>query len=154
MTDKTRMKVILLGKGQMLANMIEAARESDVEIVGVFRYERTLFSGVKLFLNDLFKSSYDLTLIKKYKLPEVKCKSANSEDFRNYVLKTNADLIMVGTWREKLKKETFTMPRIGTVNIHMKILIQVQFFCKKRLMFCLLILEKSYEKGCFQQQEN
>lgn len=122
MTDKTRMKVILLGKGQMLANMIEAARESDVEIVGVFRYERTLFSGVKLFLNDLFKSSYDLTLIKKYKLPEVKCKSANSEDFRNYVLKTNADLIMVGTWREKLKKETFTMPRIGTVNIHPSLL--------------------------------
>ncbi len=122
MTDKTRMKVILLGRGQMLANIIEAVRESDVEIAGVFRYERTLFSGVKLFFNDLFKTSYDLTLIKKYKLPEVKCKSANSEDFRNYILKTNADLIMVGTWREKLKKETFSMPRIGTVNIHPSLL--------------------------------
>ena len=122
MTDKNRIKVILLGKGQMLANMIEASLEADVDIAGVFRYERTLYSGFKLLLHDLFKTSHDLTLIKKYKLPEVKCKSANSEAFRNYILKTNADLIIVGTWREKLKKDTFAMPRIGTVNIHPSLL--------------------------------
>ena len=116
------MKVILLGKGQMLANMIESARKSGVEIAGVFRYERTVMSGINLLFHDLFQTSHDLTLIKKYNLPEVKCKSANSEEFRNYVLKTNADIIMVGTWKEKIKKETFSMPKIGTVNIHPSLL--------------------------------
>ena len=116
------MKVILLGKGQMLANMIESARESGVEIAGIFRYERTVMSGAKLLFHDLFQTSHDLTLIKKYNLPEIKCKSANSEAFRNYILKTNADIIMVGTWKEKLKKETFSMPKIGTVNIHPSLL--------------------------------
>ena len=116
------MKVILLGKGQMLANMIEAALDSGVEIAGVFRYERTTLSGLKLLFHDLFKTSHDLTLIKKYNLPEVKCKSANSEEFRNYILKSNVDIVMVGTWKEKLKKETFSMPKIGTVNIHPSLL--------------------------------
>lgn len=116
------MKVILLGKGQMLANMIEAALDSGVEIAGVFRYERTTLSGLKLLFHDLFKTSHDLTLIKKYNLPEVKCKSANSEEFRNYILKANVDIVMVGTWKEKLKKETFSMPKIGTVNIHPSLL--------------------------------
>ena len=116
------MKVILLGKGQMLANMIESARDSGVEIAGVFRYERTALTPFKLILHDLFKTSHDLTLIKKYKLPEIKCKSANSEEFREYVLKTNVDIIMVGTWREKIKHKTFAMPKIGTVNLHPSLL--------------------------------
>ena len=106
----------------MLANMIEAALDSGVEIAGVFRYERTTLSGLKLLFHDLFKTSHDLTLIKKYNLPEVKCKSANSEEFRNYILKANIDIVMVGTWKEKLKKETFSMPKIGTVNIHPSLL--------------------------------
>lgn len=116
------MKVILLGKGKLLANMIESAIDSGVEIAGVMRYERTTLSPVKLFFHDLFKTSHDLTFIKKYKLPEIKCSSANNEDFVNYVLKTNADIIMVGTWREKLKRKTFTLPKIGTVNIHPSLL--------------------------------
>lgn len=116
------MKVILLGKGKMLANMIESAIATGVEIAGVFRYERNTLSPSKLFFHDLFKTSHDLTLIKKYKLPEIKCKSANSQEFRDYILKTNADLILVGTWREKIKKETFSMPKIGTINIHPSLL--------------------------------
>lgn len=116
------MKVILLGKGKMLANMIESARDSGVEIAGVLRYERTILKPFQLFWHDLFKTSYDLTLIKKYKLPEIKCRSANSEEFREFVLKTNADIIMVGTWREKLERKTFSMPKIGTVNLHPSLL--------------------------------
>ena len=116
------MKVILIGKGKMLANMIESALESSVEIAGVMRYERTTLSPVQLFLHDLFKTSHDLTLIKQYKLPEIRCNSANSEEFRDYILKSNADILIVGTWREKIKKEIFSMPKIGTVNIHPSLL--------------------------------
>ena len=116
------MKVILIGKGKMLANMIESAYTSGVEIAGVMRYERTTLSPLKLLIHDLFKTSHDLTLIKQYKLPEIKCKSVNSKEFREIILKTNTDILLVGTWREKIQKETFSMPKIGTVNIHPSLL--------------------------------
>ena len=116
------MKVILIGKGKLLAHMIECAIEANVEIAGVMRYERNTLSPLKLFFHDLFKTSHDLTLIKQHKLPEIKCQSVNSDDFREYLLKSNVDIMLVGTWREKIHKETFSMPKIGTVNIHPSLL--------------------------------
>lgn len=156
------MRVILLGKGQMLANMIESARDSGVEIAGVFRYERTTLTNFKLFLHDLFKTSHDLTLIKKYKLLEIKCKSANSEEFREYVLKTNADIIMVGTWREKLERKTFSMPKIGTVNLHPSLLpryrgpnpyMQVILRGEKKTGITLHLMDENLDTGAILLQK-
>lgn len=116
------MKIIILGKGEMLANLIEGVSDAGFEIAGVFRHERTSLSKFKLFLHDFFKSSHDVTLIKKKKLHEIKCKSANSEEFKREVLKLNADIILVGTWREKLKKEIIDLPRIAAINVHPSLL--------------------------------
>ena len=99
------MKVIILGKGAMLANLIEGVRDAGFEVVGVFRHERTSCTKFQLFLKDFFKSSSVCALINKYKLHEIKCKSANSDAFKKEVLRLNADIILVGTWREKLNKE-------------------------------------------------
>lgn len=112
------MKVIILGKGDMLANLIEGTLDAGCEIAGVFRYERTAFSFLHLKLHDFFKPSNDLTLIKQYKLHEIKCKSANSEAFKKEVLKLNADVMLVGTWKERLKKEITDLPVIASVNVH------------------------------------
>ena len=112
------MKVIILGKGSMLSNLIEGTLNAGCEIVGVFRYERTIMPKFLLSLQDCFNASHDYTLIKKYKLPEIKCKSANSEEFKKIVLKLNADVILVGTWKEKLKKDIIDLPVIATVNVH------------------------------------
>lgn len=156
------MKVILLGKGKMLANMIESARESGVEIAGVMRHERTTLTSFKLLMHDLFKTSHDLTLIKKYKLPEIKCKSANSDEFREYVLKCNADIIMVGTWREKLQQKTFSMPKIGTVNIHPSLLpryrgpnpyMQVILHGEKKTGVTLHLVDKNLDTGAILLQK-
>ena len=114
------MKVVILGKGDMLANLIEGAK--DYDIVGVFRYERTIFNSWKLFLHDFFKPSHEVTLIKKLKLHEIKCKSANSTEFKKEILRLNADVILVGTWREKIKKEIFQLPTIATINVHPSLL--------------------------------
>lgn len=108
------MKVVILGKGEMLANLIEGTIDAGCEIVGVFRYENT----IRRKFSDFFKASHDLTLIKQYKLHEIKCNSANSESFKNEILKLNADIILVGTWAEKLKKEIIDLPTIATVNVH------------------------------------
>ena len=112
------MKVIILGKGEMLSNLIEGALDANSEIVGVFRYERTCFSKLKLFLHDLFMPSNDVTIIKQHRLYEIKCKSANSKEFKKEVLRLNADVILVGTWSEKLKKEIIDLPVIASVNVH------------------------------------
>ena len=108
------MRVILLGKGEMLSNLIEGTIDAGCKIAGVFRYESTM----RRKFSDFFKSSHDLTLIKQYKLHEIKCKSANSEAFKKEILRLNADVILVGTWGEKLKKEIIDLPTIATVNVH------------------------------------
>lgn len=102
----------------MLSNLIEGTLDAGYEIAGVMRYERTCFSPFKLALKDFFKSSSDVTLIKQHKLHEIRCKSANSEEFKKEVLKLNADVILVGTWGEKLKKEIIDLPVIASVNVH------------------------------------
>lgn len=118
------MKVVILGKGEMLSNLIEGTLDAKCEIAGVFRYERTVYSKLKLFLHDFFKTSHDLTLIKQNKLHEIKCKSANSKEFIKEILKLNADVILVGTWKEKLAKEIINLPVIAAVNVHPSLLPQ------------------------------
>lgn len=150
------MKVILLGKGKMLANIIESAIESGVEIAGVFRYERMALPLHKRIFHDLFKTSYDLTLIKKYKLPEINCKSANSDKFKKYILKTNADIIIVSTWKEKLSPEIIKMPKIGTVNLHPSLLpryrgpnpyMQVIKRGEKKTGITLHLMDENFDTG-------
>jgi len=112
------MKVIILGSGEMLSNLIEGTIDAGHTIVGILRYERSCLSPFRLALKDFFNTSNDLTLIKKYKLHEITCKSANSEEFKKEVLRHNADIILVGTWGEKLKKEIIDLPAIASVNVH------------------------------------
>lgn len=112
------MKVVILGKGEMLSNLIEGVLAANCQIAGVFRYERTVTNNFWLNLKDFFISSPEVTLINKHNLYEIKCKSANSETFKQEILKLNADIILVGTWHEKLKKEIINLPVIASVNVH------------------------------------
>lgn len=112
------MKIVILGKGEMLSNLIEGTLDAKCDIVGVMRYERTIFSKLHLFFHDFFKPSNDVTVIKQHKLHEIKCKSANSENFKKELIKLNADVLLLGTWGEKLSKEIIDTPVIASVNAH------------------------------------
>ena len=116
------MRVIILGKDDMLANLIRGSILADVDIVGVLRYENLYFSGFQMLLNDTFNPSPALTLIKKYNLNDMKFNSANSEEFKKEVLRLNTDIILVGTWSEKLDKEIIELPKIATINVHPSLL--------------------------------
>ena len=116
------MKVVILGKGEMLANLMEGVKDSGFELAAVFRHERTAMNKFKLFLLDFFKRSPEGTMIKERKIKEIKCKSANSEEFKREIIKLNADIIFVGTWKEKLKKEIIDLPTIATINVHPSLL--------------------------------
>lgn len=112
------MRVVILGKGEMLSNLIEGTLDAKSQIVGVLRYERIVMPKFLLALRDFFKASNDVTIIKQHKIHEIKCNSANSEEFKKEIIKLNADVIIVGTWPEKLKKETINLPVIACVNVH------------------------------------
>ncbi len=150
------MKVVVLGQGEMMANLIEGVKDSGFELSAVFRYERTLISSFKLFFYDFFKSSPAVTMIKERKIKEIKCKSANSEEFKRQIIQLNADIILVGTWHEKLKKEIIDLPTIATINVHPSLLpkyrgpnpyIQTILHGEKQSGVTVHIMTEEYDKG-------
>ena len=116
------MKVIILGKGEMLANLIEGTLLSGAEIVGVMRYEKLFKTRIRLLWDDLCQSNPALTLMKKNNINDINLKSANSESFKNLIVNNNIDIVLVGTWAEKIRKEIFNAPTIGTINVHPSLL--------------------------------
>lgn len=116
------MRVVVLGKGLMLANLVLGVLDSGAELVGVFRYEQTSTSRLELAIQDFFKPAPEVTLLKKLNIRQIRLKSANGPLFRKLMLTMNVDLIIVGTWKEKISKETFNLPTIATVNVHPSLL--------------------------------
>ena len=118
------LRVVILGRGEMLLNLIRGSMLAGAEIVGVFRYERLIFPPIFLKFYDFFKSSPALTFTKKHKIYDIPFTSANSENFKRFLVKENVDVVLVGSWCEKLKKEIIDIPVIGTVNVHPSLLPQ------------------------------
>lgn len=116
------LRVVILGRDGMLLNLIRGSMLAGAEIAGVFRYERTVFSSIKLFFFDFFKNSPELTLIKKHKIFDITFKSANSEEFKKFLIKENIDVVLVGSWGEKITKDVINIPVIGTINVHPSLL--------------------------------
>ena len=156
------MKVVILGKGLMLANLVLAAKDAGANIVGVFRYEYTNENRFKLFLKDLFNPEPEVTLLKELKIAQIRLKSANSKAFRNILISQNVDLLLVGTWKERLKKDTFIIPTIGTVNVHPSLLpkyrgpnpyIQTILHGKNESGVTLHLVDEGYDTGSILYQE-
>ena len=116
------MRVVVLGKGLMLANIVLGVLDAGADVVGVFRYEETCNSRLKMLFDDFFKLAPEVTLINKLKIRQIRLKSANGPLFRKLMVTLNVDLIIIGTWRERLEKETFNLPTIASVNVHPSLL--------------------------------
>ena len=116
------MKAVILGKGLMLANLILGVQDAGAEIVGVFRYEDTKRNKLLGIIQDCFNPPPDVTLIKRHKLKQIRMKSANSYEFQKLMIKLNVDLIIVGTWKERISPKTYNIPRIAAVNVHPSLL--------------------------------
>lgn len=116
------MKVIILGSGQMFINLIAGCMDAGCNIVGVFNNERVRYPLLDRLIINLFNPSKEHTYIKSHNLYEIKARSANSAEFKKEVLKLNADVVIVGTWGEKLKKSIIDLPKIATINVHPSLL--------------------------------
>ena len=116
------MKIVVIGYSKMFAAIVEAVLLSGHELVGVMRHDRVKYSPLRLWLKDRLNPSNDISFIKSKKLYEIKEKSVNSEGFKKEILRLNPDIIFVCSWSEKIKREIFQIPKIGTINIHPSLL--------------------------------
>ena len=156
------MKVVILGKGLMLANLILGVQDSGAEIVGVFRYEDTAKSKLRGIIGDCLNPAPEVTLIKRHKLRQIRMKSANSEEFQKLMIKLNVDLIIVGTWKEKISAKTFNIPRIATINVHPSLLpkyrgpnpyMQTISHGEEFSGITIHLMNESYDTGAILKQE-
>ena len=121
------MRVVILGSGQILMNLIAGCKEASsfgagCDIVGVFRYDKVRYSPIDRFFVDIFNPSQEYTYIKSLNLYEIKARSANSAEFKKEILRLNADIVLVGTWGEKIKKPIINLPKLATINVHPSLL--------------------------------
>lgn len=114
--------VVIIGAGEMLTNLIAGCLDSGCKIVGVLRYEKVRYSFLKRILLDTFNQSRELSYIKSLNLYEINANSVNSAEFKKEILKLNVDIILVGTWGEKIKKNIINLPKLATINVHPSIL--------------------------------
>ncbi len=109
-------KVVLVGYGSMLYSLIKGIKNSNHKILGVLRSERTRYNSIQLFFKDIFAPSQDLSIIKSYKLKDIKAASVNDKKFIKQIKKLNPDLIIVGSWGEKFKSEI--LKTVPCINFH------------------------------------
>lgn len=156
------MKVVIIGNGDMLANLIEGTLASGNEVVGVMRYERVKTLPVLLPFYDFFKTSSVYTLIKEKKLHEIKLRSANSDAFKKELLKLNTDILLIGSWPEKLKKGIFDVPVVASVNVHPSFLpkyrgpnpyLQTILHEEKKSGLTFHLIDENFDSGAILEQK-
>ena len=120
------LKVVIIGYGEMFTSLIAGTLDSGCEIVGVLRKDTIKYPHIIKKLKDIINPSVEYNYIKSYKIPEIEGakgkKGLNSENFRKALLKLNPDIILVGSWGEKIEKATYDIPKIASVNAHPSLL--------------------------------
>ena len=116
------LKVIIVGYGEMFTNLIAGTLDANCEIVGVLRGERKKYPSLIRKIKDVFNPSVEYNYIKSYSIPEIRVKSINSKEFKKAVLKLNPDIILIGSWGEKVTKEIYDLPKLACINAHPSLL--------------------------------
>ncbi len=156
------MKVVILGSGSLLTNLIAGCMDANCKIVGVLRNERVQFNPLKRTIIDIFNPSKEYTYIKSHKLYEIKARKANSVDFKKEILKLNPDLIIVGSWGEKIKKPIIDLPKLATINVHPALLpkyrgpnpyLQTIWHQEKTTGVTFHLMDENYDTGAILHQK-
>ena len=116
------LRVVIIGYGEMFTNLIAGTLDANCNICGVFRKEMIKYPPFIRKLKDIINPSQDYNYIKSYNLPEIHAGGVNTKEFKKALLKLNPDIILVGSWGEKIKKEIFDIPKIAAINTHPSLL--------------------------------
>ena len=116
------LKVVIIGYGTMFTNLIAGTLDANCRIVGVFRHEMVKYHPFIRKIKDILNPSLEHNYIRSYNLPEIEARGVNTDKFKKALLKLNPDIILVGSWGEKIKKEIFDLPKIASINAHPSLL--------------------------------
>ncbi len=116
------LKVVIIGYGEMFTNLIAGTLDANCQICGVLRKETVKYPKFLRKIKDVLNPSLDYNYIRSYNLPEIEAKSVNSPEFKKALLKLNPDIILVGSWGEKIKKEIYDIPKLASINAHPSLL--------------------------------
>ncbi len=116
------LKVVIIGYGEMFTNLIAGTLDSGSKIVGVLRKDTIKYHPIWKKVRDVLNPSTEYNYIKSYSLPEIQAKGVNTKKFKTELLKLNPDIILVGSWGEKISKEIYDLPRIAAINAHPSLL--------------------------------
>ena len=116
------LRVVIIGYGEMLMNLIAGTLDADCNIVGVFRKENAKLNPIVRYLKNMINPSVEYNYVKSYKLHEISAKGVNTAKFKKELLSLNPDIILVGSWFEKISKEVYDIPKIATINAHPSLL--------------------------------
>ena len=116
------LKVVIIGYGEMFTNLIAGTLDAGCKIVGVLRKDTVKYHPILRKIKDLINPSVEYNYIKSYSIPEIEAKGVNTEKFKKELLKLNPDIILVGSWGEKIGKDIFNLPKIATINAHPSLL--------------------------------
>ena len=116
------LKVVIIGYGEMFMNLIAGALDANCQIAGVLRRETVKYHPLIRKIKDVINPSVEHNYIKSYNLPEIYARGVNTEEFKKALLKLNPDIILVGSWGEKIKKEIYDIPKIASINAHPSLL--------------------------------
>lgn len=116
------LRVVIIGYGEMFTNLIAGTLDAGCEIVGVLRKEMIKYNPLIREFKDSFMPSLDYNYIQSYNLPEINARGVNTKKFKQELLKLNPDIILVGSWGERISKEVYDIPKIATINAHPSLL--------------------------------
>ena len=116
------LRVVIIGYGEMFTNLIAGTLDANCEIVGVLRKEMIRHNSVIRKIKDIICPSLDYNYIKSYNLPEIHARGVNTKEFKKALLKLNPDIVLVGSWGERITKEIYDIPKIATINAHPSLL--------------------------------
>lgn len=116
------LKVVIVGYGEMFTNLIAGTLDSGCEIAGVLRKDTVKYHPLWRKIKDIINPSVEYNYIKSYSIPEIKARGVNTKEFKQALLKLNPDIILVGSWGEKISKEIYDFPKIAAINAHPSLL--------------------------------
>ena len=116
------LKVVIIGYGEMFTNLIAGTLDAGCEIAGVLRKDTVKYHPLWRKIRDTVNPSVEYNYIKSYSIPEIEARGVNTEEFKQALLKINPDIILVGSWGEKIGKEIYDLPKIAAINAHPSLL--------------------------------
>ena len=116
------LRVVIIGYGEMFTNLIAGTLDANCQIVGVYRKEMIKYNPIIRKIKDILFPSLDYNYTRSYNLHEINARGVNTKKFKKALLKLNPDIILVGSWGERISKEIYDIPKIATINAHPSLL--------------------------------